>query len=177
MALIATLVIGSNGASTINGSSAPLSTPADRERFLALHRRAGAYIIGRKSAEIESYAKSSQPIYIFSRSTEQLSFPHPHMKQILILDGSAGDNLVKVSRAIDDETNGDVVIEAGSSLLMAMVRSGALDELELTITPIAGDGDFLDLADLLRYFEIISEENIEGTRLLKCRYQGNASNG
>jgi riboflavin biosynthesis pyrimidine reductase len=171
MAVIASLVVGSNHATSKNGLSSPLSTPADRERFLERHRGAAAFIIGKKSAAIESYRSSKVPIFIFSRNTTPLDFEHPLMQQVTV-----DRNLYEITRIIDYRIDGDIVVEAGHSLLMALVKVGAVDLMELSLSPIAGDGDFIDLDELLDSFEIVSDKNVDGTRLLECRYQGNSTN-
>jgi hypothetical protein len=84
MALIASLAVGTNRATTLRGSSRGISTPADRNRFLALHRSAGAIITGKESAAVEDYAKTRVPIFIFTRSPERLVFQHPTMQQIVV---------------------------------------------------------------------------------------------
>ncbi len=171
MAVIASLVIGSNGATSMGGISAPLSTPADRERFLQRHRSAAAFIIGKNSAALESYRATRVPIFVFSRYTTPLTFAHPMMQQVTV-----DRNLLEITRIIDHRIDGEIVVEAGASLLMAMAKSGAIDLIELSRTPILGDGGFIDVDELLADFETISEREVDGTRLLECRYQGNSAN-
>ena len=170
MALIATLVVGSNNATSKGGLSAPLSTPADRGSFLALHRSAAAIIIGKVSALVEDYRKTQVPIFVLTRQQEGVELPHPMMEQITV-----GDDLAATCRSIDARFDGDVVVEAGIGLLQAMVSVGAIDHLELTISPIEGDGHFVNLDDLLSDFTIEETLEVEGTRLLKCRYNRNSS--
>lgn len=164
MAVIASFLIGRNGASTLGGISSPLSTPVDRQRFLARHRTAGAFIIGKKSATSESYEKSSQPIFVFTRTKEKLELPHPLMQQITLRN-----DLSEIVRLLDQRIDGDIVVEAGGTLLLAIAETGVIDELELTISPIDGDGDFVSVEVLLQHFTNVEEEVIDGTRLLKCR--------
>jgi hypothetical protein len=171
MAVIASLVVGSNHATSKEGLSSPLSTPADRERFLKRHRAAAAFIIGKKSALVESYAASNVPIFVFSRHTTPLNFHHPLMQQVTV-----DRNLYEITRIIDYRIEGDIVVEAGHSLLMALTKVGAIDLLELTLSPIEGDGDFINLDNLLEGFDTISDIEVDGTRLLECRYKGNATN-
>jgi riboflavin biosynthesis pyrimidine reductase len=170
MALIATLAVGANNATTLGGNSRDISTPADRARFLALHRLAGAIITGKESAAVEDYSKTEVPIFVFSRSAEKLIFEYPTMQQITV-----DRNLLEISRRIDQRISDDIVIEAGPKLLTAMVEVGAVDFLQLSITPIEGDGNFIDTEFLLSKFEIEGEENDSGTRLLQCRYHGDAT--
>ena len=170
MAVIASFLLGANGATSLGGKSSPLSTPSDRARFLARHRSAGAFIIGKQSAAIESYEKSTKPIFVFTRTLEALHFSHPMMEQV-----SVDSDLAEVTRKIDQQIEGDIVVEAGGQLLLAMIDAGAIDLLELTISPINGDGHFVAQNELLKNFTIISDEEIDGTRLLQCRYQGNST--
>ena len=172
MALIATLVVGRNGATSLGGKSAPLSTPSDRERFLKRHRSAAAFIIGKKSAALESYVATRVPIFVFSRNSEALILPHPLMQQVTVNRGDLGE----ISRRIDQQIEGEIVVEAGVSLLSALIKSGVIDQWELSISPIEGDGDFIDFETLLRDFEVSEEVTEDGTRLLQCRYKGNSAN-
>jgi riboflavin biosynthesis pyrimidine reductase len=86
-------------------------------------------------------------------------------------------DLLEITKLIDLRIPGDIVVEAGSTLLMALVEAGAIDFLELTLSPIAGDGDFIDVAELISHFEVIEEIDIDGTRLLQCRDKSYATNG
>lgn len=92
------------------------------------------------------------------------------MEQVTI-----NQNLVEVTKAIASRFNGDVVVEAGIELLHALIELGAIDELALSISPVAGDGDFINVEDLLSRFFIEHEIIEDDTRLLKCRYQGNSA--
>jgi riboflavin biosynthesis pyrimidine reductase len=171
MAIIASLVIGVNGATTLGGQSAPLSTTADRQRFLNRHRSAAAIIVGRNSAAIEDYRKTQVPIYVLSRSQESLLLPHPMMEQVRV-DG----DLTKFVRTIAEKCDGDLVIESGIALLLPLIDSGVVDLLELSISPIAGDGNFIHLEDILAHFSLVSEVEIDGTRLLECRNESDSPN-
>jgi riboflavin biosynthesis pyrimidine reductase len=171
MALIATLVVGANGATTLGGNSSRLSTTPDRTRFLTLHRSAAAIITGKRSALFEDYSLTKVPIFIFTRSDLELSLTHPEMQRVKI-EG----NLAEVSRDIQNQFSGDVIVEAGPELLVAMIGVGVIEELQLSISPVNGDGNFIDTAKLLSNFAIESDEVLDGTRLLQCRYRGDAAN-
>lgn len=171
MTVIASLVVGSNGATSLNGRSSGLSTAPDRARFLERHRSAAAFIIGKRSAAIESYAASQVPIFIFTRSTQQLILAHPLMQQVTV-----DRNLAEITQLIDLRITGEIVVEAGISLLRALIDVGAVDILELSISPIEGDGDFINVEELLSHFVVASDYDVDGTRLLECRYQRNSAN-
>lgn len=171
MTVTASFVVGRNNASTLGGVSSPLSTPEDRHRFLARHRSAGAIIIGKESAAIENYQATHVPIFVFSRNSASLNFCHPLMQQITV-----DRNLTEITRIIDARISGEIVVEAGARLLLALIEAGVVDFLELSRTPIDGDGHFVDVDQLLSKFEIEEDRIINGTQLLKCRYKGDATN-
>jgi riboflavin biosynthesis pyrimidine reductase len=172
MTVTASFVVGRNNASTLGGLSSPLSTPEDRDRFLARHRSAGAFIIGKESAAVENYSATHVPIFVFSRNSAALNFAHPLMQQITV-----DRNLAEITRIIDARIPGEIVVEAGARLLLAFIEAGVVDYLELSRTPIDGDGHFVDVDHLLSKFEIEEDRILNGTQLLKCRYEGDATNG
>jgi dihydrofolate reductase len=168
MSVIATLNIGANGATSLSGSSTGLSTPEDRQRFLVLHRRAGAYVLGPNSAASELYTTSQVPIVILSRDAQSQLIDN---RKII----NTADGLQSVMRRIKAEYQAPVVVEAGPKLLTVLVAQGCIEEIELTFSPLSGDGDFIDSAELLAQFTIIGDELINGTRLLHGRYNGDSA--
>lgn len=170
MALIASLVVGANGATALHGNSQGLSTPPDRTRFLALHRSAAAIITGKESATSEDYTLTTVPIYVLTRDPRPLTFSHPHMEQILI-----NGDLAQIVREIE-KRHDSVVVEAGPLLLQALVEVGVVDQLELSLSPIDGDKNFVDIERLLHNFIVESDELVDGTRLLQGRYRSNTTN-
>jgi dihydrofolate reductase len=165
MAIIATLVVGANNATSMGRSSKLLSTPPDRSRFLKRHRSADAFIIGKNSAASELYSQSQVPIFVLSRNREELAFSNPAMEQILV-----EEDLAKTLHGLAERISGDIVVEAGPTLLMPLLEQKLINLLELSISPLAGDGDFIDLNLLLSHFSEINEVVTDGTRLLECRY-------
>jgi hypothetical protein len=168
MSVIATLNVGANGATSLAGSSIGISTSADRERFLTLHRRAGAHITGRVSAASEMYSSTKIPLVVLSRTS---------MSEIRegfeIVNTSAG--LQSAMREITTRFPSPIVVEAGPNLLTALVNQGCIEEIELSISPISGDGNFIDYAELLTHFTIAYDEIVDGTRLLHGRYNGDSA--
>lgn len=168
MSVIATLNIAANGATSLAGSSAPLSSAPDRQRFLALHRRAGAHITGPNSAKSELYSDRQIPLIILSRSQKS-----ERSTKAEIVNTSEG--LQEAMRTIALRYPEPLVIEAGPTLLLALTAAGCIDEIELSLSPLDGDGDFINLEELTSHFEFISDENIAGTRLLQGRYKGDSA--
>jgi dihydrofolate reductase len=170
MSVIATLNVGSNGATSKNGSSAELSSDVDRNSFLALHRSAGAYVLGRTSYLKESYSKSTAPLFILTRSPQGNLSSRGNVTEIDVSEG-----LIDPMRSIRATAPSPIVVEAGVKLLHALIAQGCIEELHLTISPIVGDGDFLDVETLLNTFQIVSDDMKDSTRMLKCRYQGHSA--
>ena len=171
MSVIATLNVGRNSATSSGGNSTALSSPADRERFLALHRGAGSFLVGRNSYSAERYSSTDTPIYILSRSA--LAVPGaPHNVTVI-----SEPTLIESAREIYRRGPHPIIVEAGISLLLPLIDSGCIEELELSLSPTDGDGNFVDVRELLKHFEVISDSNIDGTRLLKCRYHGDSAYG
>ena len=170
MSVTASLVVGCDGSTSKNGNSRELSTDEDRQRFLALHRCAGSIIIGTRTALSDPYQKTAAPVYLFTRSAAR-EILVPSITMVTPSD----DDLVKAVHDIEANTLGDVLVEAGPTLLTKLITLGLIEKLSLSITPIAGGENHIDIDALLKNFEILSDVTKEGTRLLECRYQGDSS--
>ena len=168
MSVIATLNVGANGATSLAGSSTGISTAADRERFLKLHRRAGVHIAGANSASSELYTSTKIPLVILTRSTLSQS---KQGREII----NTSDGLQGVMREIKERFPAPIVVEAGPNLLTALVNQGCIEEIELSISPLIGDGNFINYVELLTYFNLTTDETIDGTRLLHGRYNGDSA--
>lgn len=169
MSVIATLNIGANGATSLSGSSQALSTPADRERFLELHRSAGAIIIGRNTANAELYSKGARPIYLLTRNMD-FQDSSGNFEVIHIVS-----DLSDVMREIHSKSSSPIVVEAGPNLLLPLIAAGCIDEVQMSISPISGDNHYVDWREIMKDFILTQDDLIEGTRLLQGRYQGNSA--
>jgi len=69
---VASLVVASNGATSIMGGSRGLRTPEDRERFLALRNGPdiAAILVGGASAATEPYRSAPHPLIVFEGGVE-----------------------------------------------------------------------------------------------------------
>lgn len=169
--VIATLVVGADGSTSRDGSSSGLSTPADRQRFLALHRSATAIIIGRNTAIRDSYSETHVPVYVLSREySESLG---PNFRHVLVPDTSS---LIHQVNEIATSHSTPIVVEAGPRLLMPLIECGVIDRLELSIVPCTPQENQIDVEALLQNFTIESDLLLDDTRLLECRYKRDASN-
>ena len=55
------------------------------------------------------------------------------------------------------------------SIISELLAAGAIDKLELSITPITGGEDKIELTELLDYFDHIHEEIREGVRFISAQ--------
>ncbi len=114
--VISSLLIDPVGRVRDGVSSRPLSSEDDRQRFLALRASADCIVIGRKTWESESYAKTKVPVIVYSRATS------PITRWAIELD------------RLQKEHGPRIVIEAGPDLLEQLLHEDLIDRLYLTKT-------------------------------------------
>jgi riboflavin biosynthesis pyrimidine reductase len=163
--VIANMVIGSNGATSLGNHSAPLSPPADRKRFHQIRSLASALVVGGRTYRSEHYENAPLPVFVATRDPELLvrnSGPGAHSKFFKL---SPGDVL---QIAVDSQKN-PVLVEGGLSFLLTLLKSRKIDRLFLTRSPIAGDNDYFDFETLNQNYEICGSETIEGVTFEQWR--------
>jgi riboflavin biosynthesis pyrimidine reductase len=159
---VATLVMGQDGSTAKDGSSAGVSTNTDRERFLKRRREFDCIIIGGNTARNERYAITPCPLVVISR----------HPSNVLITNPNAYWWNLEPKLALEKakrEFGPDILIEAGPTLLNEFLALGLVDQLEISVTPIKGGEYLIDLNDALRGFEITNDEKVEETRFVTAR--------
>lgn len=146
------MVTSVDGAAEVDGSSRPLSGPADRRVLTHLRGTADVVLVGGETVRAEGWqpprpsaqrraARRAQgrpevPAYaVVSRSGD---LPRGEAEgEVLVVSGSAGE----VLDALADRGLTRVVCEGGPSWLAQVATSGRLDELCLTVSPrLAGPG-------------------------------------
>ena len=137
MAVIANLVVGSNGGTTLDGRSRGLSTPADRERFHELRKRADAIVIGGQTSRFEPYSKTPVPLIVLTRKPT-LPGSAATNPQAILSGGDLAETLAHFSPIYPV-----ILIEAGATLVVVALQSGLLDELFLTEVKTFGGEPFL----------------------------------
>ena len=157
MEIRANLVIGSNGAMTLGGSSRGLSSTSDRSRFHEIRSWCDAILIGGQTSRTEPYARTPVPLFVWSTKTE--------------LTGSAAENPVARSSSkplgalLADIRDGGVqrlLCEGGPLLISALLESNQLESLYLTRTDRTGDGNFLNFDQIANDFREESRTETDG---------------
>ena len=162
MPVFATLVIGSDGSTSKDGSSKAIASGADRTQFLARRREVDFILIGGKTARSEPYHRTPVPVVVASRS----------------MINSLADNrdahwwnctpMQALERGI--KTFGsNVLVEAGTSLILELIAEGALDGIYLSITPKKDGDEKIDYQSLLANFTEITNREVEGTKFIKAK--------
>lgn len=157
MSVVATLVVSVNGYTSLGSSSIAISSSADRGAFLARRRKADVIIVGGNTARMNPYNFTPAPLVILSRS---LVNPVP-MNRLAVIWNLAPVAAIQVARS---EFGERILIEGGISIINELIREGALDSLELSVTPLIGNSGPCDWEELLSNFCNIEERVVDGTR-------------
>jgi riboflavin biosynthesis pyrimidine reductase len=166
----ANFVSSLDGAVTVSGKSAGLSSEADRALFHLLRRLTDVVLVGAGTARTENYGGAkpidghAPPIAVVSKSldfdTSSRLFTDTAVRPIVITCAAspdavrsrlaevaevivAGDDEVDLRTALDvlaDRGLGRVLCEGGPHLLGSLAAAGALDELCLTLSPLIAGG-------------------------------------
>lgn len=158
----ANLVIGADGSTTRGGSSRGLSFEADRQRFHQLRGGFDVILIGGNTARNEPYSRTPIPLIVLTHGGLPKNMASNPLAQ------AWGESLEKaLPRAT--RTFGDVLIEAGPSLVRQGLEQGLISELFLTISDAIGGENLLKLSDLLKDMVEISREEPDGGHFVLYR--------
>ena len=162
MRVLANLVLGSDGSTTLDGSSKALSSASDRKRFHELRALASAILIGGNTARTEPYASTPVPLVVITRSGEIPASVRSNPKaQIWELDA------VSAANRAGEEFGGNILVEGGMRLVQELLIANQIDELYLTLSNKSGGENVYDLIALTRDFTVESSEKVEGETFLK----------
>lgn len=161
MSVIASLVLGADGSSTFREDSEAITTPIDRQRFLARRRLSDAIVIGGNTARNERYQRTPVPVVVVSHSRPSLldQNPQAHWWPLTPLDA--------LSRA-QIEFGSRISIEGGVAFVLVLLNAGAITQLELSITPHLGGENKVDYLHLLSYFEKVEMTRVDETLFYSC---------
>ena len=162
MSVLANLVLGGDGSTSLDGSSKSLSSAEDRRRFHELRAQASVILIGGNTARNEPYAQTPVPLVVITRSGQipesVRANPNTHIWEL--------DPISAVDKA-SKEFGESVLVEAGMSLIQELLVANKIDELYLTLSKISGGENVYDLSALTRDFTVESSEKIDGETFLK----------
>ena len=152
----ANLIIGKDGSTSISGSSTPLSTQEDRERFQALRLKNDLILIGGNTARREPYKRTPIPLYILTHTKVRLQPKNQLAKQFSL---SAKEVIAEIGNKFESGKEViNLLVEAGPSLLTQMISDSLIDQFYLTVNlDLTGDNQ-ISIADLTSSFELVESE-------------------
>ena len=161
MAVIASLVLGADGSSTLHGNSAAISTPIDRERFLARRRLCDVIIVGGRTARADGYLTTPVPLVIISHSRPDLLDKNPKAHWWMM---PATEAIARAKR----EFGPTVCVEGGITMISELLEAGDISKLELSVSPRTGGENKIDREKLISYFEKVEKELVVETLFYTC---------
>lgn len=162
--VVANLVVSSSGATSKNGSSIGLSSPADRKRFHELRSESDAILIGGSTARREPYKKTPIPLFIITHSIVRLQPKNPLAKQLNLSPAAALD---EISNIFKNKQHAQLLVEAGPKLLMAMIEENLINTLHLTVNHKEDGENKINLTELVKNFDLLSVDKIEDDEFRK----------
>ena len=154
--VVANLLVGTDGSTTARGRSAGLSSPVDRKRFHQLRAMADYIVIGGNTARTEPYASTPVPLIVLTHGELPAEISANPLARAV--SGPLAEVL--------DALAGNILIEAGPTLLELAMRSHLVDELHLTITGAAPGENQIDILALTNGYDEIDREEIAGEKFL-----------
>ena len=152
--VIANLVVAANGATTVAGRSAPLSSASDRQRFHQIRSKARSIAIGGNTYRSEPYGKTKLPVLVATRQV-------PHEGESEGLVRFLNNSPAEVIGIALSEYGEPVLVEGGVNFLQPLIEQKLIDTFYLTRSRKSGDGDFLEHSLLNSNYEIVDSESIE----------------
>jgi riboflavin biosynthesis pyrimidine reductase len=154
--VVCSMIASADGAAVIEGSSAPLGSPADLSVLLALRAAADVVLVGAGTVRADAYGAPSRPgltIAVVTRSAK-LDFSSALFASgagILVTTEDtppvpvrsirAGRGDVDFAAALALLEGGVVLCEGGPSINAQLFAAGLVDELCLTVSPLLAGGD------------------------------------
>ena len=154
--VLANLIIGLDGSTTLNHRSAGLSFPEDRLRFHNLRSQSDVIVIGGNSARKEPYATTPIPLIVLSHA-DQIPKEIIANTQVSLWNKNITDALSDVKKIYSH-----ILIEAGPSLLGPALKAGLIDELHICISNISGGESQISLEEFTIGYTQIKREEVEG---------------
>jgi riboflavin biosynthesis pyrimidine reductase len=131
--VVLSMISTADGATAIEGNSAKLGGPADREVFLHLHRSADCVLVGAQTIRQDSYSPlpAHQKLVVLSNTGDLGA-----NTQALLDAGNTQIVTGDVHKIVHDLLGNICVLEGGSNLNNQMLQANLIDEICLTIAPM-----------------------------------------
>lgn len=162
MAVTVTLVVGADGSTSKNGTSAGISNSADRTAFLTRRRTADCILIGGATARVEPYHRTPVPVIVISRS---LINPLSDNRLAHCWNLSPEEAIERAEKTFGP----NIHIEAGISIVKDLIAHNCVDRIEISITEITGGENVVDIEELLSHFPHRIERVVESTRFISAQ--------
>ena len=161
MSIVATIVVGADGSSTINGSSTEVTSTADRATFLQRRRLVDCIIIGGNTARNEPYSKTPVPLVVVSRQA------HPNLPAAHVWDLDPKDALKKARHEFGE----NILIEGGASFISYLLEQNLVDVLELSVTHTSGGADIFDYKKFLSLAHSVNKKVVSDTTFYTAEFK------
>lgn len=148
--VLANLIVGGDGSTTLGGRSAGLSSPEDRRRFHTLRAGADCILIGGNTARNEPYSATPCPLFVLT---------HGALPEQIAVNEKAQILPVSLARALEI-LEGIVLIEAGPNLIGEGLSQNLIDEFHLTITKKSSGENHINIQNFLSGYEETSRSEI-----------------
>ena len=161
MSIVATIVVGADVSSTINGSSTEVTSAADRATFLQRRRLVDCIIIGGNTARNEPYSKTPVPLVVVSRQA------HPNLPAAHVWDLDPKDALTKALQEFGE----NILIEGGASFISYLLEQNLVDVLELSVTHATGGADIFDYERFLSLAHSVIKNIVSDTTFYTAEFK------
>lgn len=161
MSIVATIVVGADGSSTISGSSSEVTSTADRATFLQRRRLVDCIIIGGNTARNEPYSKTPVPLVVVSRQA------HPNLPAAHVWDLDPKDALTKALQEFGE----NILIEGGASFISYLLEQNLVDVLELSVTHATGGADIFDYEKFLSLADRVIKKIVSNTTFYTAEFK------
>ena len=131
--VVLSMISTADGATAIDGNSAKLGGPTDREVFLHLHRSADCVLVGAQTIRQDSYSPlpAHQKLVVLSHTGDVGA-----NTQALLDAGNTQIVTGDVQNIVRNLSGNICVLEGGSNLNNQMLQANLIDEICLTIAPM-----------------------------------------
>jgi len=161
VSVVATIVVGADGSSSLSGSSTEVTSAADRATFLQRRRTVDCIIIGGNTARNEPYLKTPVPLVVVSKQS------HPQLPAAHVWNLDPKDALDKAR----DEFGENILIEGGASFISYLLENNQVDVLELSVTSASGGADIFDYMKYLSLANSVTNSVVADTTFYSAEFR------